>query len=245
MSNPFSKKEIISLPQRNRRKVNKSYISEDENEEEENKHIFNGDNNTSDHMDDHINDYVDDHINDYVDDHINDYVDDHINDYVDEHINDYVDDHISKDIYNKFSNKTYEYKYLDHTADIILHSSGKNLRECFESICICMFDYMCNLNSVELKKRRKITVSGANIEDLLFNFLTEFHFLYGSEYFICKHIEIVYFNMNLFLIEAYGYGDIFNISIHESGTEIKAVTKHELKIISNKDACEIFVLVDI
>ncbi|SOV19007.1 protein archease, putative [Plasmodium gaboni] len=233
MSNPFSKKEIISLPQRNRRKVNKSYISEDENEEEDNKHIFDGGNNASDHMNEHI------------DDQINDYMDDHINDYMDDHINDYMDDYISKDIHNKFLNKTYEYKYLDHTADIILHSSGKILRECFESICICMFDYMCNLNSVELKIRRKISVSGANMEDLLFNFLTEFHFLYGSEYFICKHIEIIYFNMNLFLIEAYGYGDIFNINIHESGTEIKAITKHELKIISNMDACEIFVLADI
>ncbi|CRG95793.1 protein archease, putative [Plasmodium gallinaceum] len=192
--NDSSKKEIISLPQRNRRKINKSFISESEEEE----------------------------------------------DYVEKNIS----NNKEKLCENNFK-KTYKYEYLDHTADVILHSYGNNLTECFESICISMFNYMCNLNNVKSKIRRNIIVKGDNLDDLLFNFLTEFHFLYGNEYFICNHIDIVKFDKQNFLIEAIGYGDFFNSSKHECGTEIKAITKHELKIISNNENCEIFVLVDI
>ncbi|CRH03863.1 protein archease, putative [Plasmodium relictum] len=193
MSN-FSEKEIISLPQRNRRKIDKSYLSESEVEKE----------------------YAEQNISDN-----------------EEKLNE-----------NDFK-KTYKYEYLDHTADVILHSYGNNLTECFESVCISMFNYMCNLNDVKSKIRRKIIVKGDNLDDLLFNFLTEFHFLYGKEYFICKNIDIIKFDKQNFLIEAIGYGDFFNSSKHECGTEIKAITKHELKIISNNENYEIFVLVDI
>ncbi|GAW82945.1 hypothetical protein, conserved [Plasmodium gonderi] len=141
--------------------------------------------------------------------------------------------------------KSYSYEYLDHPADVILHSYGKTLRECFESLCVSMFNYMCNLNDVELKISKQIIARGSSMEDLLYNFLTECHFLYGSEYFICKAIDILVFDNVTFYIEAHGFGDFFSLDIHESGTEIKAITKHELKICLNDDLCEAFVLVDI
>ncbi|VWU51427.1 protein archease, putative [Hepatocystis sp. ex Piliocolobus tephrosceles] len=141
---------------------------------------------------------------------------------------------ISSSIIEKGSlQREYKYEYLDHTADVILHSYGNTLKESFESICIAMFNYMCNLSCIDLKKKRCIKVNGTTLEDLLFNFLNEFYFLYGSEYFICKTINIILFDLECLYIEAYGYGDIFCSHTHESGTEIKAITKHEIKIINN------------
>ncbi|KAI4835732.1 protein archease [Plasmodium brasilianum] len=197
----FMKKDIISLPQRNRRRISARYSSDE----------------------------------DYSDD-------------ANESNNEGSDD-MEKDrekLYGITLEKIYKYEYLDHTADIILHSYGNNLMECFESICISMFNYMCNLNKVELKIRKKVIVHGDNLDDLLFKFLNEFHFLYGSEYFICKRIDILTFDTKTFFIKAVGYGETFSSFKHEGGTEIKAITKHELKIISNEEGeCEIFVLVDI
>ncbi|KJP86155.1 hypothetical protein AK88_04206 [Plasmodium fragile] len=141
--------------------------------------------------------------------------------------------------------KTYHYEYLDHPADVILHSYGKTLSECFESACVSMFNYMCNLDKVEPTLSRHITASGESLEDLLYNFLTECHFLYGSEYIICKNVDISVFDQRSFFIEACAYGDIFSPDVHECGTEIKAITKHELRICLTEDLWEAFVLVDI
>ncbi|SBS87330.1 protein archease, putative [Plasmodium ovale] len=190
-----SKEEIVSLPQRNRRKVNACYLSEEEVSEGEEKS--------------------------------------------------WEDSYVEK-VNLPEKKKEYKYEYLDHTADVILHSYGNSLQESFISVGISMFNYMCNVNNVKLLMKRRVKAKGECTEDLLYNFLTELHFLYGNEYFICKDIDIVTFDMENFYIEAYGYGEHFSPSKHESGTEIKAITKHELKIISHSDdTWEIFVLVDI
>ncbi|CAA9990333.1 protein archease, putative [Plasmodium knowlesi strain H] len=153
--------------------------------------------------------------------------------------------YVNKKIKDGQLEKMYQYEYVDHPADVILHSYGKTLKECFESICVSMFNYMCNLNEVEPKLSRRIAVGGETLEDLLYNFLTECHFLYGSEYIICSSVDILVFDRESFFIEAYAYGDVFSPDLHECGTEIKAITKHELKICLKEDIWEAFVLVDI
>ncbi|CXI51614.1 protein archease, putative [Plasmodium berghei] len=202
----FPNSKIISLPQRNRRRINRSYVHE-ENESEYTNEI-------------EENEATNDEI---------------------------IDQNIMNDIEicNINLNKNYKYEYLDHTADIILHSYGNNLKEAFEAVCISLFNYMCDLKNVELKMKRKVSIKGDDLDDLLFKFLVEFHFLYGNEYFICKTIDIIVFDIEQFYIEAYGYGELFSTDKHECGTEIKAITKHELKIVSNNDSCDVFVLVDI
>ncbi|ETB59710.1 hypothetical protein YYC_03124 [Plasmodium yoelii 17X] len=210
----FPNNQITSLPQRNRRRINRNYAHEESkstctNEIEENE-ATNDEN-------------------------------------VDRNADKNADKNMMSDIEicNINLNKNYKYEYLDHTADIILHSYGNNLKEAFESVCVALFNYMCDLKNVELKMKRKISIKGDDLDDLLFKFLVEFHFLYGNEYFICKTINIIVFDIEQFYIEAYGYGELFSTYKHECGTEIKAITKHELKIVSNYNSCEVFVLVDI
>ncbi|KEG03058.1 protein archease, putative [Plasmodium vinckei vinckei] len=203
--------KIISLPQRNRRRINRNYIHEESEPEYENEIKENEIKENEISNDEAIDQDI---IND-------------------------------NEVYDINLNKNYKYEYLDHTADIILHSYGDNLKEAFESVCISLFNYMCDLNNVELKMKRKISIKGDDLDDLLFKFLVEFHFLYGNEYFICKTVDITIFDMEQFYIEAYGYGELFSTYKHECGTEIKAITKHEIKIVSDDNSCEVYVLVDI
>ncbi|SCM07247.1 protein archease, putative [Plasmodium chabaudi adami] len=198
--------KIISLPQRNRRRINRSYVHE-ESESEYKNEIEENEISNDETIDQDIMNY--------------------------------------SEICDINLNKNYKYEYLDHTADIILHSYGNNLKEAFESVCVSLFNYMCDLKNVELKMKRKVSIKGDDLDDLLFKFLVEFHFLYGNEYFICKTVDITIFDTEQFYIEAYGYGELFSTYKHECGTEIKAITKHEIKIVSNDNSCEVYVLVDI
>lgn len=78
-----------------------------------------------------------------------------------------------------------EYAYLDHPADVVLFAGGIDIATAFRSAGLALFNYMTDIRRVELKLRRFIVAFGRDLPDLLFHFLDEMLFLYGSEYFIC------------------------------------------------------------
>ena len=51
---------------------------------------------------------------------------------------------------------------LDHTADVQCHSWGSNLKEAFENMAPCMFNYMTDLLTVIINPEStiEITVKG-------------------------------------------------------------------------------------
>ncbi|GAB68423.1 hypothetical protein PCYB_132970 [Plasmodium cynomolgi strain B] len=240
MKQPPSK-EILSLPQRGRRRVGRDSASSDGVESEDNgeqsgydsaKEIADSAEETDDSAEE-----IDDSAKE-IDDGGKSGSSVHVDGSDEASAQNVALPYAKKKIKDDRIEKTYQYEYLDHPADVILHSYGKTLRECFESACISMFNYMCNLNKVEPKLLRHITARGGTLEDLLYNFLTECHFLYGSEYIICKAVDILVFDQKSFFIEAYAYGDVFSPDLHECGTEIKAITKHELRICLKEDLWE-------
>eukprot|EP00386_Alphamonas_edax_P007649 GDKI01025456.1.p1 GENE.GDKI01025456.1~~GDKI01025456.1.p1 ORF type:complete len:241 (-),score=69.77 GDKI01025456.1:21-635(-) len=137
------------------------------------------------------------------------------------------------------------FEYLDHTADVIVHAWGPRMKEAFEQVAEGMFNYMTDLDKVEPLDCREIEAEGHDLYDLLFHFLDECLFLYGSEYFICTTIEVVELDVEGGKIKAKGYGEKFNKNKHTQGTEIKAITMHEMKVKQEGDRVDVYVLVDI
>ncbi|BFU25544.1 archease [Entamoeba histolytica HM-3:IMSS] len=141
------------------------------------------------------------------------------------------------------------FEYLDHPADVILHSWGQNIIEAFENAAAGMFNFMSDLTKVEEKEIKKISIDATSYEEALVKFLDSWLCIFSSELFIGKSFKCEVFDDNdeeNIHIECKGIGEYFVIGKHQQGTEIKAITWHNLEIYDDeKDQTHIHILLDI
>lgn len=154
------------------------------------------------------------------------------------------------------------FEYLDHTADVQLHAWGDSLKEAFEQVALCMFNYMTPLHEIVnglLQKKnassrvpvieREFVMSGNDVESLMFHWLDELLFTFSTDFFVPVVLEIIEFDIEKWRIRARGKGDVFDPAQHACGTEIKAITYSAMKIYEKSPAkigkAEVYVIVDI
>lgn len=116
------------------------------------------------------------------------------------------------------------YKFFDHTADIGIEVAGRTRKELFVNAAAALFDVMIEnkTGGMTAKRQKTIKIEGADIADLLINFLRELLYLFNSEKFITGGCEIIKFtNQEL---QARLTGELFDSIKHSIKTEIKAVT---------------------
>jgi len=125
-----------------------------------------------------------------------------------------------------------QFEFMDHTADVILHSWGRTLEEAFAQVCVCFFSYMTDLDTVESKTSIEVEASGHDILDLLYHLLDEFLFSFGTELIVCRWVQLLEFDKDALRIKARGCGEKFDLKKHPQGTEIKAITMHQMKVLT-------------
>ncbi|CAD7950207.1 unnamed protein product [Amoebophrya sp. A120] len=147
------------------------------------------------------------------------------------------------------------YEYKSHTADIIFHAWGRSLKDAFEHVAVCLFSYMTELSSVNATESIELFAEGRNLRDLLYHFLDELLFSFLTEMFVCKYVEVFLLdetksdifedestNINPWKVRIRGYGESFRPvsegGKHAQGTEIKAITMHEMRIIDVREKAE-------
>merc|ERR1711911_60467 len=140
-----------------------------------------------------------------------------------------------------------KYEYLDHTADVQLHSWGSNLEEAFEQCAVAMFGYMTEIDKVEITSTQEVEAQGEDLLSLLFHFLDEFLYIFSAEpFFIARKVKITEFDRQNFRIRATGYGETFDLAKHPQGTEVKAITYSNMQIHEEVEGKpEVFVIIDI
>jgi SHS2 domain-containing protein len=140
------------------------------------------------------------------------------------------------------------FEFKEHTADIQVKSWGKTLEEAFSQTALSLMTIISpKLEKIKPKIEKRMKIKAEDIEALLFDFLSEFLFIFDVEELIFSHIDVIRIEKinQEFLLEVKMKGEKFNLKKHEIGTEVKAVTYSFMTIEEKKRIIEINVVFDI
>jgi len=140
------------------------------------------------------------------------------------------------------------YKFLDHTADVSVEAQGKNLEEAFEQTAYSLMETITpSFIKIPPEITKKIIIEAEDKEALLFDFLTEFLYIFDVEELIFSRIKIhhIEYVQSKYLLEADVKGAKFNKIKHERGIEVKAITYSYMNIEEKKKGVKINVVFDI
>ena len=143
------------------------------------------------------------------------------------------------------------YEYLDHTADIQLHSWGDSFEDALKMQLLAMNGYMTKLSLVQVDENASkthalnIEARGHDMQSLVFAFLQEWLTRFHETGFLARDLVDVHFDRRNWTIKASGKGEVFDSNKHTQGTEVKAVTYSNLSVKEADGRCDIWVIVDI
>ncbi|MBN1693870.1 archease [candidate division WOR-3 bacterium] len=123
------------------------------------------------------------------------------------------------------SNKDYE--ILEHTADIGIRLKGNSLTEIFWKAIHATADLLSGGIEIQPVIEREFSVEEENMETALVSILEEIIYFFEKELFL-PSVCSVYIENDRYQIKL--KGNIVSAEDIKNGTEIKAVTYHQLEI---------------
>lgn len=137
------------------------------------------------------------------------------------------------------------YKFLEHTADVLFEASGGSFEEALEAAADALFETICDVNQVGEKKRIDVSEKAGNLEDLVAFTLSDLLSEMEAEELFLKKFKVENFGKREggFFIEGKAYGAEMNPEVGK--TVVKGVTHGMLKVEGKKGKWKIRVLLDI
>ena len=144
-------------------------------------------------------------------------------------------------------NKPYE--ILEHPADVGFLACGKTLTELFENAALAMCSLACAQEKIEEREEREIAGTGADVESLLYSWLTEILAVADAEQLVFRRASISELHEPQAgtpgTAKGFAYGEKFERSRHAAGTYIKAVTLHQFAVERTKNGFRARVYLDL
>ena len=140
------------------------------------------------------------------------------------------------------------YEYLDHTADIQIHSWGSNLVESFTQAANALVDYMTSRDSLSPLKSYPLDIGAEDIQKLLYKFLDEILYHFYVDYAASQiSVHEIRFDHDTLKWQLTGevWGETFDRERHRRGCEVKAITYSNMKVKCHEFPFDIYVIIDI
>ncbi len=137
-----------------------------------------------------------------------------------------------------------KFKYLDHTADAMFESYGKDMEEAFCNAALAMFNILTDITKVKAIKKFEIKVKADSYEKLLFDFLAELLFYLDTEHMLFSNFDVKITKLrDNYELSCFASGDL--ASNYDTHGDIKAPTYNEMSIKETDDGVVIRAVVDI
>ena len=138
------------------------------------------------------------------------------------------------------------YKYLDHTADILFEARAPTVEQLFEQCALAVEEAMVELKTVGKSKKQSIKAEGSTLEKLLFDFLNELVYLKDAEQFLGRNFDVSVVQTEVgYILKCNASGEKINTQKHHLKVDVKAITLHLFTVEKIKDGWKATVLMDI
>jgi SHS2 domain-containing protein len=125
------------------------------------------------------------------------------------------------------------YRYLEHATDAFIEVNASNLEEAFTLAAKSIVETILDIDAVEVKKEQRVTVTGKDLNYLLYNWLEEMIILTITEGFASKTIKLKIEKNAEYKILATLSGEEIDCKKHHFKVEIKSPTFHLMEIKQN------------
>lgn len=136
------------------------------------------------------------------------------------------------------------YKFLEHTADALFEIKAKNIEKIFSDSGKALTEIQVNIKKVRKKIKYEINLKSDNLEQLLFNWLSELIFVKDTKQLIFSKFDVKIEKNKEYILKAICYGEKIKKQ-HEQKADAKAITMHEFKLWKENSFYKARVLVDI
>lgn len=140
------------------------------------------------------------------------------------------------------------FRYINHTADIQSQSWGRTLEDAFSQCALSLMAIITpNLEKISPQIEKSVKIKAEDKEALLFDFLSEFLYIFDVEELIFNEINVEYIEKinKHYKLKVTMKGEKFNKKKHDIGTEVKAITYSFINIDESEDDVKINIVFDI
>jgi SHS2 domain-containing protein len=115
-------------------------------------------------------------------------------------------------------------------ADAAFEAFGDTLEELFESCAVATFEVMVDTRNVKPEQKKEIKIEDLNLEDLLFDFISELVYLKDAHKVFFSKFDL-YINKNSeYELNGTVWGEKIDYNKQEIRRDVKAITYHTLEV---------------
>jgi SHS2 domain-containing protein len=139
------------------------------------------------------------------------------------------------------------YETLEHTADAYLAAYGKDLNEAFENAAAAMFNVMTEIEKIRPTVEDEVEVSGEDEYALLYDWLEALLLRFELKGMLYSEFKVLQLNQGShgFELKAELRGERFDPKRHLQKVGIKAVTYHQMEIVTAPGSVTLKFILDI
>ena len=143
--------------------------------------------------------------------------------------------------------RTAQIRLLDHTADMGFEAKAQSAGAIFEVSAMALSSILIDWQAIEACTQTEVQLEAPDIEGLMYAWLSEILYLFDAEKKLFSQFQITKLDLqeDKCELQAILSGELYDRDRHEIKTYVKAITFHQLEVITSAPNCSVRVFVDI